>query len=481
MEWRVVVKFVAVSALFFGMERVEAAESSTLSNISDTSTVQMVVVVHRHGDRYSLKVDRSSSSRAEIERKGQLTELGVLQLFHQGQFLRNRYPRIDDGEIMPSKRIMAMSSEVDRTMNSAQALLAGLLPPQGTNRTWNNTLGGLWAPFPVHNVLFDSDSIIRVQADACPEYDKIRKGINELPIARELRAREQLFIEFVRPHVLKYSERAGEKRDISEKFFEACEVIHDAIYYIRRQSPEKGGRPWPAAMDEWMNSTLAAKFEFIADIRMHIMAGGNGDFTTTKFRTGNLLRDAFHRMNKSLTENGQDKSRTTMAIYSGHDENVAAMRAAFGDFNFDINSPTVYGVPHFGALVIMELHYNDTIRVLWKNASTPPEEPYELKAIIHPKCPMAFCPRNRLRAVLHDVIVSSDEEWANMCGLGVPSITTGPLEPAVVAAIVLAIMFIPACVLAYIVGKRGGCRKASGENLPLLQDRRSNAKRRGAP
>ncbi|OWA54622.1 hypothetical protein BV898_19021 [Hypsibius exemplaris] len=102
----------------------------------------------------------------------------------------------------------------------------------------------------------------------------------------------------------------------------------------------------------------------------------------------------------------------------------------------------------------------------------------------------SFCPRNRLRAVLHDVIVSSDEEWAIMCGLGVPSITTGtprtsttldgPLEPAVVAAIILAIMFIPACVLAYIVGKRGGCRKASGENLPLLQDRRSHAKRRAS-
>ncbi|OWA55464.1 hypothetical protein BV898_19851, partial [Hypsibius exemplaris] len=55
-----------------------------------------------------------------------------------------------------------------------------------------------------------------------------------------------------------------------------------------------------------------------------------------------------------------------------------------------------------------------------------------------------------------------------------------PLEPAVVAAIVLAIIFIPACLLAYIVGKRGGCRKASDENLLLLQDRRSNAKRRAS-
>ena len=120
-------------------------------------------------------------------REAQLTAAGVQQMYEYGQFMRQRYHAyFENGERSSSQRIRVISSATDRTISSAQALIAGLLPPNGTQRQWNTTLGLYWNPFPVYSRPSTHDGLLLNFKDDCPEFTKLRDSIDTLPIARQL-------------------------------------------------------------------------------------------------------------------------------------------------------------------------------------------------------------------------------------------------------------------------------------------------------
>lgn len=61
------------------------------------------------------------------------------------------------------------SSDVDRTLMSAMANLAGLYPPTG-NQVWNKALP--WQPIPVHTLPGSIDVLMGAILPPCPAYDK---------------------------------------------------------------------------------------------------------------------------------------------------------------------------------------------------------------------------------------------------------------------------------------------------------------------
>lgn len=65
--------------------------------------------------------------------------------------------------------IYVQSSDVDRTIMSAQSALAGLYTPQGT-QIWNNNL--LWQPIPVHTLPANVDYTTGGALPPCPSYER---------------------------------------------------------------------------------------------------------------------------------------------------------------------------------------------------------------------------------------------------------------------------------------------------------------------
>lgn len=90
-----------------------------------------------------------------------------MQQFQQGMFLRDRYHEFLE-EPFSTESVHVQSTDVDRTIMSAQLTLAGLFPPQGS-QIWNRELD--WQPVPVHQQPLNQDSVsivIQLIHTRCP-------------------------------------------------------------------------------------------------------------------------------------------------------------------------------------------------------------------------------------------------------------------------------------------------------------------------
>lgn len=94
-----------------------------------------------------------------------LKQQGMRRQYKLGQYLRRRYNHLL-GDEYSYRKVYIQSSDYDRTMMSAQALLAALFKPT-KEEEWNDEIQ--WQPIPVHVLPRQSDHMIAIEHN-CPKY-----------------------------------------------------------------------------------------------------------------------------------------------------------------------------------------------------------------------------------------------------------------------------------------------------------------------
>nr|XP_035959917.1 testicular acid phosphatase isoform X6 [Halichoerus grypus] len=134
--------------------------------------------VFRHGDRAPLASYPTDPHKEAVTTLwprglGQLTGEGVRQQLELGRFLRSRY----EAFLSPQYRreeVYVRSTDFDRTLESAQANLAGLFPEAAPGRP-----EAAWRPIPVHTVPVTEDKLLRFPTRSCPRYHELLREATE--------------------------------------------------------------------------------------------------------------------------------------------------------------------------------------------------------------------------------------------------------------------------------------------------------------
>ena len=133
----------------------------------DISTLKLLQIVHRHGDRANIKFvpndPYSSEAKYWPEGLGQLDTRGKYRMFKIGQFIRQEYNDYFGDQYSP-REVYARSSLSERCVESLSVLLAGAYPPKQKVWQWNSgsdaQLGQLWQPFPIQTFMPDTDDLV---------------------------------------------------------------------------------------------------------------------------------------------------------------------------------------------------------------------------------------------------------------------------------------------------------------------------------
>lgn len=282
------------------------------------------VDVIRHGDRTPI-IDIPKIHHHWPEGLGQLTPLGMHQEYELGQKFHHRY--IDQEKLLPRNyqpgTLYVRSTDVDRTLMSAQCALMGLYPP-GTGPFLHPSFLMNWfalpygfQPIPIHTAPQDHDSVLN------PHYnkEKIRESIEAVPECREKEAE-------LKPHFAAWSEATGIPIHDAIDVEQLGDALH--IYQLKHVQMPKGLSHADIAMILDASNTIFKKSISLAE------------------HSGkNLLLDITHHLKQA----SEKKSPLKYVLYSAHDSTIMSLLTA-------MNVP-IKEIPHYSSDLNIALYENE--------------------------------------------------------------------------------------------------------------------------
>lgn len=113
------------------------------------------------------------------------------------------------GRFEPEK-VAVLSSGFDRTINSANLVLAGMFPPTG-NQVWNNDLA--WQSIPVHTIPTQMDYLISCDV-ACKRYVQALDEYQQTPEIKSLIDENRKLFEYLEEHTGQPVHNLNQLKDI---------------------------------------------------------------------------------------------------------------------------------------------------------------------------------------------------------------------------------------------------------------------------
>ncbi|XP_035741777.1 prostatic acid phosphatase-like isoform X1 [Vespa mandarinia] len=336
-------------------------------------TVIFANVLYRHGDRTPIEpypTDPYKNESLWPVPYGQLTNLGKSQHFYMGQWLRNRYSHLLSDLYSPYD-IYIRSTDVDRTLMSAETNLAGLYPPKG-NQIWNAIH---WMPIPIHTVPESEDNVLSGKK-YCQRYNFELDKVLESPEIKKINQDNKHLYDYL-----------TEKTGMNVTSLKDVNHIYDTLYIEDLYNK---------TLPEWTKSVFPDKLKPLAAKSFTISAYNK---ILQKLKIGLLFGEIIDHMEK--------KSRNALVpdrkvwMYSAHDETVANML-----MTLDLFYPHC---PPYTATILIELRVNSKqeyfVTISYKNTT---EEPNLLTL---PGC-ITLCPLNKFIKLTKDFI---PEDWHKEC------------------------------------------------------------------
>ncbi|XP_065205551.1 prostatic acid phosphatase-like [Planococcus citri] len=341
-------------------------------------------VIFRHGDRapqtlYS-KDPYLNESYWQIhwpQGKGQLSKIGKLQEYNLGKWFRKRYDSlIPQGYKYDLLKVE--SSDLDRTIMSAECFLAGFFPPS-SNETWADD-GLKWQPVPIRAIPVDLDNIIGFRAN-CERYNLEKEQFNKSPEALDFYLKHRKIFNYI-------AANSGQKMSSDNVFYSIENAFHlyDVLFVEKSYN---------LTLPEWTNSIYPEPLTRFASLNLLLhtsVLGANAKDCT-------LIRKLVEEMEMKIHR----KSNSLFHFYSGHDTTIAGLLTALEMYN------DIFILPSYSASLIFELrqkHKNYVVTILYRNSTNMPPQFLHLRGCDH------VCTLDKFKALTQHLIPGN---WDDEC------------------------------------------------------------------
>ncbi|KAM6945710.1 lysosomal acid phosphatase [Aplochiton taeniatus] len=348
--------------------------------VAGDRNIVFVTVLYRHGDRSPVKAYPNDpyQESAWPQGFGQLSQEGMRQHYNLGQFLRKHYQGFLN-ETYDRQQILVRSTDYDRTLMSAEADLAGLYPPDGS-QVFQPDLR--WQPIPIHTVPMDQERLLSFPVDNCPRYKLLMNETELCPEFLNMTETYKGFIEMVR-------NQTGLKKATIETVWS----VHDTLFCESRHNK---------TAPTWVTPDVLEKLRILKDFGFKIMFGVHKQQEKSRLQGGVLLGEIVR--NLSLAASSHPDQRLRMMMLSAHDTTIVALQSALDVFNGR--------QPPYASCHMFELYRENNgsmfVSMLYRNDSSMGPYPVAL-----PGCAL-YCP---LEDFISLTKPSIPQDWDTECQL----------------------------------------------------------------
>lgn len=349
----------------------------------DNDKLLFAHVLFRHGDRTPIDPypnDPWKDPSHWTAGWGQLTNAGKHRHLELGRYLRKRYASLL-GDTYTNNEIYVRSTDVDRTLMSAESNLAGLYPPVGPDQ-WDPVIQ--WQPIPVHTVPEELDEVLAAKKP-CAAFDLELKKYKHTD---EFQAYNKS-LEPVYEYVTEHSGRVVDSLTTAQNLY-SCLHIEELNNFTL---PEWTKKVYPEPL-----RSISAR-SFATKTNTPLMA---------RLKAGPLVKEILERFRAKAS--GKLRPDRSVWVYSAHDTTVANLLNALR--LFDLHNPP------FAACVLLELRQPKSggepyVSVYYKNSSADPI------LLDIPDCDQR-CPLGLTFKVYEDIL---PDNWKRECQVSFLSLT----------------------------------------------------------
>ncbi|KAM4711071.1 lysosomal acid phosphatase isoform 1-T3 [Anableps anableps] len=316
-------------------------------------------VLFRHGDRSPVKAFPTDpyQESAWPQGFGQLSQDGMRQHYELGQYLRTRYKDFLN-ESYNRHEILVRSTDVDRTLMSAEANLAGLYPPKG-QQIFQPSLK--WQPIPVHTVPQSEEKLLSFPLNDCPRYKQLMNETEQSAEFINVTTAYWDLIELVRS-----------KTGLKKANVESVWSVYDTLFCESRHNMSAPG---------WVTPDVMEKLRFLKDFGIQLIFGVYKQQEKSRLQGGLLLGAIVKNLTKMAVPDPQRQFKLMML--SAHDTTVAALQASLSVFNGK--------QPPYASCHIIELYREEngstSVSMFYRNDTSV--KPYQLQLPgCTPDCPL---------------------------------------------------------------------------------------------